>query len=261
MITLICTKCRASLEIDDGFAGGACRCQHCGTIQTVPSHLKTKKRPANPIRSPQHQSQQKTELRQEHLNDPAQIAASSGLASKRLREKAPATQKQIADEPGGSSRRTSPAWLVAAVVIALLVVVAIVIAYQTLSPKMRHFTRDFLLATPGKPSCKSLPVDFSIILHQKPAPVPPMKEFRVTWALLSDSLEPIENGIFQRAGKVKKSTISGHRFYNPRRCFDGHQRPADGARPGPADSGRNQQPVCDRRSELDGRHLPDQGQV
>ncbi len=26
--------------MDDAFAGGVCRCQHCGTIQTVPSHLK-----------------------------------------------------------------------------------------------------------------------------------------------------------------------------------------------------------------------------
>jgi hypothetical protein len=40
MITLTCTKCRATLEMDEAFAGGVCRCQHCGTIQTVPSHLK-----------------------------------------------------------------------------------------------------------------------------------------------------------------------------------------------------------------------------
>ncbi len=26
--------------LDDGFAGGVCRCQFCGTIQTVPAHLK-----------------------------------------------------------------------------------------------------------------------------------------------------------------------------------------------------------------------------
>jgi hypothetical protein len=26
--------------MDDAFAGGVCRCQHCGTIQTVPSHAK-----------------------------------------------------------------------------------------------------------------------------------------------------------------------------------------------------------------------------
>jgi hypothetical protein len=41
MISLTCTHCQAVLSIDDAFAGGVCRCQHCGTIQTVPSHLKT----------------------------------------------------------------------------------------------------------------------------------------------------------------------------------------------------------------------------
>lgn len=36
MISLNCTKCQAQLQIDDAFAGSACRCQFCGTIQTVP---------------------------------------------------------------------------------------------------------------------------------------------------------------------------------------------------------------------------------
>ncbi len=36
MISLVCTKCSAQLTVDDGFAGGVCRCSHCGTIQTVP---------------------------------------------------------------------------------------------------------------------------------------------------------------------------------------------------------------------------------
>lgn len=40
MIRLICTQCKAELMIDDAFAGGACRCQHCGTIQTVPKRFK-----------------------------------------------------------------------------------------------------------------------------------------------------------------------------------------------------------------------------
>ena len=40
MISINCTNCQALLEMDDAFAGGACRCQYCGTIQTVPSHLK-----------------------------------------------------------------------------------------------------------------------------------------------------------------------------------------------------------------------------
>ena len=41
MITINCTNCRALLEMDDAFAGGVCRCQHCGTIQTVPKHLRS----------------------------------------------------------------------------------------------------------------------------------------------------------------------------------------------------------------------------
>lgn len=49
MISLTCTSCNRSLEIDDAFAGGVCRCQFCGTIQTVPANLKTTGRPATPV--------------------------------------------------------------------------------------------------------------------------------------------------------------------------------------------------------------------
>src|SRR5947199_233426 len=41
MIRINCTNCKAQLSIDDAFAGGVCRCQYCGTIQTVPKHLKS----------------------------------------------------------------------------------------------------------------------------------------------------------------------------------------------------------------------------
>jgi hypothetical protein len=40
MIRINCTNCKAQLSIDEAFAGGVCRCQYCGTIQTVPKHLK-----------------------------------------------------------------------------------------------------------------------------------------------------------------------------------------------------------------------------
>lgn len=49
MISLTCTSCQRSLEIDDAFAGGVCRCQFCGTIQTVPANLKKGGRPATPV--------------------------------------------------------------------------------------------------------------------------------------------------------------------------------------------------------------------
>lgn len=76
MITLTCTQCKAQLEMDDAFAGGVCRCQHCGTIQTVPSHLKgavaahagSKALYQNPSRGAAG------------LDDLADVVASSGLA-------------------------------------------------------------------------------------------------------------------------------------------------------------------------------------
>ena len=40
MIRITCTNCKAQLSIDEAFAGGVCRCQYCGTIQTVPKHMK-----------------------------------------------------------------------------------------------------------------------------------------------------------------------------------------------------------------------------
>lgn len=36
MIRLECSSCKTVLSIDDAFGGAVCRCQYCGTIQTVP---------------------------------------------------------------------------------------------------------------------------------------------------------------------------------------------------------------------------------
>src|SRR5688572_13762507 len=84
MIRLTCTNCKATLEMDDAFAGGVCRCQYCGTIQTVPSHLKKKGNLPQPAGA-------KT-LYQSHPSSPgpgtgtgldelADIVASSGLGT------------------------------------------------------------------------------------------------------------------------------------------------------------------------------------
>src|SRR5688572_5959054 len=48
VIALNCTSCKKSLDIDDAFAGGVCRCQYCGTIQTVPAKVKSSPRPGTP---------------------------------------------------------------------------------------------------------------------------------------------------------------------------------------------------------------------
>lgn len=36
-IELTCPTCEQQLELDEGFAGGVCRCSECGTLMTVPS--------------------------------------------------------------------------------------------------------------------------------------------------------------------------------------------------------------------------------
>src|SRR5690348_3672477 len=91
MIHLICTHCRAMLEMDDGFAGGACRCQHCGTIQTVPSHLKNKTSGAKKVRTLYQNS---PALPTSELDALADVVVSSGLNSSRLRKPAATPQNQ-----------------------------------------------------------------------------------------------------------------------------------------------------------------------
>jgi hypothetical protein len=46
MISITCTNCDSVLTIDDAFAGGVCRCQFCGTIQTVPAKSRSALQPA-----------------------------------------------------------------------------------------------------------------------------------------------------------------------------------------------------------------------
>lgn len=81
MISLTCANCQATLDVDDAFAGGVCRCQHCGTIQTVPRAGASQK------------TLYKQKVRPESiasgagtgLDDLANIVTSSGLNSGRLR--------------------------------------------------------------------------------------------------------------------------------------------------------------------------------
>jgi hypothetical protein len=86
MISLSCTSCKKLLEMDDAFAGGVCRCQHCGTIQTVPSKLKDRNgstaRAAS--RTIYAKAARGEAIPSSGLDQLAQVVASSGLTSERL---------------------------------------------------------------------------------------------------------------------------------------------------------------------------------
>ena len=102
MISITCTQCRTVLTIDDAFAGGVCRCQHCGTIQTVPKNSANTASYVNPSATAskalyQNQSASRTggtgggnvattgSQSPSGLDDLAQAVVSSGLSGSGLR--------------------------------------------------------------------------------------------------------------------------------------------------------------------------------
>jgi hypothetical protein len=88
MISLVCKSCSATLQIDDAFVGGVCRCQHCGAIQTVPSDLK---KGATEKKVKSQKTLYRKSIREEGvpssgLDQLAQVVTSSGLSSGHLQE-------------------------------------------------------------------------------------------------------------------------------------------------------------------------------
>jgi hypothetical protein len=102
MISLTCTHCKAQLNVDEAFAGGACRCQHCGTIQTVPRHLKGGAAAARGATQSKtlYTKTQRASTTGTGLDDLVGAVTSSGLSSGRLRGASPvdvaATRRRLA---------------------------------------------------------------------------------------------------------------------------------------------------------------------
>ena len=87
MISLPCTSCKKVLEIDDAFAGGVCRCQHCGTIQTVPAKNKSAARAGAPPKA-LYEKQKKTAETNASI---ASALSSAPVAVAKVRAAQPAT--------------------------------------------------------------------------------------------------------------------------------------------------------------------------
>jgi Na+-transporting methylmalonyl-CoA/oxaloacetate decarboxylase gamma subunit len=147
MIRITCTHCRQVLTIDDGFAGGVCRCQHCGTIQTVPASAVPAKGGAKTsalgaaartlYRAAEHASQgNRQDFSGEHmlsdstLEELAEIVSSSGLRSnsRRLRQSIPGgVNGQIPVATVLKPKKSHVPLIVAGVVIVVLVLVIVVL--------------------------------------------------------------------------------------------------------------------------------------
>lgn len=125
MIAINCTHCQQRLEMDEAFAGGVCRCQYCGTIQTVPLHLKK----ANATSTAPAKTVHPAGGSGTGLDELAEVVASSGLARSSLAKKSsrggsatpartvavgaapaapPSRSSATVDYPAGERERRSP---------------------------------------------------------------------------------------------------------------------------------------------------------
>jgi hypothetical protein len=131
MISITCTNCQTALSIDDAFAGGVCRCQHCGTIQTVPS--KKKDGPGGTaaglgVKTPKtlYQKRVRDASVGTGLDELAEVVTSSGLAGSGLSSRSPRPAGSVAP-PVQKNNMTMILGVAAIVVIALLIVILIVV--------------------------------------------------------------------------------------------------------------------------------------
>jgi hypothetical protein len=132
MIRLTCTSCKQLLTIDDAFAGGVCRCQYCGTIQTVPSKLKAAAAAAggasgNAAKS-LYQNPAATGQSGSSLENLAEIVSSSGLAGSGLSSMTGGRRKQpAAKTPPAGKNKMIPLLIIGGAVIAILLAVVVVL--------------------------------------------------------------------------------------------------------------------------------------
>lgn len=146
MIELTCTKCQAQLMLDDAFAGGVCRCQHCGTIQTVPSHAKRAAAVSAGAVAGKALYQAPGQANgAATLDDLAGAVTSSGLSSGRLRQAPP-------QEAAPAQARKRKVMLI--VGLAAAVVVGVGLAALL----MRHGAPDNADAQPGDPAFMGIKV-------------------------------------------------------------------------------------------------------
>lgn len=127
MIRINCVKCRATLEIDDGFAGGVCRCIHCAAMQSVPKRAKPGLRTAAPTESRALYSPPSRVGATAGLLDPSSIAGSdlsgSGLGGSGGGLGSPAVPS--ANRPGAAGAKVrSPLRYVLFGAVAVVVVLA-----------------------------------------------------------------------------------------------------------------------------------------
>jgi hypothetical protein len=171
MIQITCTSCKRVLSIDDAFAGGVCRCQYCGTIQTVGARAGAPAA-ASAARGPKTLFENKARGgvgSGSGLEDLADVLHSSGLADA-------AHRKPLVSPPAAPQKNLVPLLgISAAVIVALLASVLLLVmrsngnsasavAPSSASPSIQSSAPPFP-AAPVSPSFCNLPIDQSVVVY------------------------------------------------------------------------------------------------
>jgi hypothetical protein len=132
MLELTCTKCKTVLSIDDAFAGGVCRCKHCGTIQTVPKQTKRSAIPASVVANGRPDTVNQATGSGTGLDELAQVVASSGLSgtglsSGGLRSAAPERTAAVPSTTPGTRRDTTLLLAIGGTIVVLLGVILVLL--------------------------------------------------------------------------------------------------------------------------------------
>ncbi len=133
MISITCTNCQTLLSIDDAFAGGVCRCQHCGTIQTVPS--KKKDGPGGTaaglgVKTPKtlYQKRVRDASVGTGLDELAEVVTSSGLTGSGLSSRSARPPGAVA--PAAPKTNMTMILGIAAIVVIFLLIVILILVTQ-----------------------------------------------------------------------------------------------------------------------------------
>jgi hypothetical protein len=144
VIQLTCANCRNTLEVDDAFAGGVCRCQYCGTIQTVPKPGSRPSAPGAASRQAvgaaasngagdepralyQVKSRSGASSVPSGLEELAEVVHSSGLGSG-LHNRA-GTRGLGAETPGSRRDANRSMWIAVGIGAGVVIVIGLILAY------------------------------------------------------------------------------------------------------------------------------------
>ena len=160
MIEITCTSCKRVLSVDDAFAGGVCRCQYCGTIQTVAAKGAARKAAAGKGAKTLFENKPRGAGSGSGLEDLADLVQSSGLSNSDLR-KPPL-------KPPAQNKNLTPILGLAVAVILVLLAVVLVLAFRNPVPIPTPAINNPPAPSPAQPAAAGfcgIPIDGRVVVY------------------------------------------------------------------------------------------------